>query len=208
MSDLLVDYYIYFLHHTDFPKLRVLLFVAFTVRCGKEREEWWQRQILILKISLFGCCAVIKGQAFPALQTAHTSGLLHQAVLLTLVIYWDSHDSACLFLCGFGGGFETRVCEIKQEGGKLKSVMHHFGDPCDLQGGLGVGRASWALVALPALSPRADGATWPRWLGAWQRTRAAGWPWRLTCEIGGEEQGAQRKTPSPQVHIHILESWL
>lgn len=30
----------------------------------------------------------------------------------------------------------------------------------------------------------------------------------LTCEIGGEEQGAQRKAPGPRVHIRILESWL
>lgn len=144
---------IYILYYTGFAKLRFLLFVAFTVSWGKEREEWPQRKILILRISFFECCSVIKGQTFPALQTAHTSGLLHQAVLLTLVIYWDSRDSARLFLCGFGREFESKVCKIKQEVGKLKSLMYHVGGPCALQGGFGVGRGSWALVALPALSP-------------------------------------------------------
>lgn len=130
-----------------------MLFVAFTVSWGKEREEWPQRKILILKISFFEGCSAIKGQTFCALQTAHTSGLLHQAVLLTLVIYWGSRDSARLFLCAFGRELHNKVCEIKQEEvGKLKSVMHRFGGPCALQGGFGVGRGSWAVVALPALS--------------------------------------------------------
>lgn len=157
MSDLLVDYFIYFTSHWFF-KAQGFVVRSFYSQLG-EREEWRQRKILILKISFFGHCSVIKGQAFPALQTAHSSGLLHQAALLTLVIYWDSHDSARLFLCGFGGGFENRVCEMKWEGGKWESVMHHSGGPCALQGGFGVGEDPECWWHSQHWAPSADGAT-------------------------------------------------
>lgn len=38
-------------------------------------------------MSFFNCDSTLEGQMFIALQIAHTDSLLHQAVLLTLVIY-------------------------------------------------------------------------------------------------------------------------
>lgn len=153
MSDLVVYYYIYFTSYY-FCKAQGFVVCSFYSQLGKRKGGIAAKKDINLQNLILWTLFCNQRAGIPCSANCPTSSLSHQAVLLTLVIYWDSHDSARLFLCGFGGGFENRVRGTKQEGGKLKPLMHHFGGPCALQGGFGVGRASWALGALPALSTK------------------------------------------------------
>lgn len=84
---------------------------------------------------------------------------------------------------------------------------------CELSLGVGVGPGGWTkalwAVAAPSIPCRWTSVALRR--RSWkydEGCKRQGGRRGLKCEIGGEEQGAQRKAPGPRVHIRILEPWL
>lgn len=81
----------------DFANVRFSLFLDFYQWLGERRGGMAANKNVIAQNLFSKCCSTFEGQMIPALQTAHTSSLLHHAVLLILVIYWDPHHFACFF---------------------------------------------------------------------------------------------------------------